>query len=73
MIRTDDVPPAQRRDAWRGIVCDALGPLDMRVHGDAPPRGVIEAGRVDRPLRVEAQSGGYEPIARAGRRSAAGR
>ena len=26
LIRTSDVPPAQRHDAWRSVVCDTLGP-----------------------------------------------
>ncbi|WP_336210568.1 helix-turn-helix domain-containing protein [Nonomuraea sp. LPB2021202275-12-8] len=44
LIRTRDVPPAQRHDAWRSFVCDNLGPLDVRIAPDAPLRGEIEAG-----------------------------
>ena len=46
LIRTDDVPAAQRHDAWRRIACDSLGPLDMRIDLDAPLWGEIEAGRL---------------------------
>lgn len=44
LIRTVDVPPARRHEAWRGIVCDTLGPLDIRIDPDAPLRGEIDAG-----------------------------
>jgi AraC-like DNA-binding protein len=44
LIRTCDVPPAQRHDAWRTIVCDTLGPLDMRSDPEVPLWGEIEAG-----------------------------
>ena len=30
LIRTSDVPPADRYDAWRSIVCDTLGPVSSR-------------------------------------------
>jgi hypothetical protein len=30
LIRTGDVPANQRVDAWLSVVCDALGPLDVR-------------------------------------------
>jgi AraC-like DNA-binding protein len=46
LIRTSDVPPAQRYDAWRSIVCDTLGPLDFRSDPDVPLWGEIEAGRL---------------------------
>ncbi|MFI7447123.1 helix-turn-helix domain-containing protein [Nonomuraea sp. NPDC049714] len=46
LIRTRDVPSAQRHDAWRSFVCDTLGPLDVRIDPDAPLRGEIEAGRL---------------------------
>ncbi|TDD31619.1 helix-turn-helix domain-containing protein [Nonomuraea terrae] len=42
LIRTTDLPARQRLDAWRGIVCDTLGPLDLRIDRDAPLRGEIE-------------------------------
>ncbi|MFI7613271.1 helix-turn-helix domain-containing protein [Nonomuraea terrae] len=42
LIRTTDLPARQRLDAWRGIVCDTLGPLDLRIDPDAPLRGEIE-------------------------------
>lgn len=45
-IRTSDVPPAYRYDAWRSIVCDTLGPLDFRSHPDVQLSGEIEAGRL---------------------------
>ena len=46
LIRTSDVPPAYRYDAWRSIVCDTLGPLDFRSDPDVPLSGVIEAGHL---------------------------
>jgi AraC-like DNA-binding protein len=44
LIRTSDIPPPYRHDAWRSIACDTLGPLDMRIDPDVPLRGEIEAG-----------------------------
>jgi hypothetical protein len=44
LIRTSDVPPADRYDAWRSIVCDTLGPLDFRSDPDVPLSGEIELG-----------------------------
>ena len=46
LIRTSDVPPAQRHDAWRSVVCDTLGPLDFRSDPDTPLRGEIAAGQL---------------------------
>jgi AraC-like DNA-binding protein len=46
LIRTSDVPPAYRSEAWRTIVCDTLGPLDFRSDPDVPLSGVIEAGQL---------------------------
>jgi len=46
LIRTSDVPPAYRSEAWRTIVCDTLGPLDFRSDPDVPLSGVIEAGHL---------------------------
>jgi AraC-like DNA-binding protein len=46
LIRTSDVPPARRYDAWRSFVCDTLGPLDMRSDPDVPLWGEIEAGQL---------------------------
>jgi AraC-like DNA-binding protein len=46
LIRTRDLPPARRHEAWRGIVCDMLGPLDLRIDPDAPLRGEIGTGRL---------------------------
>jgi AraC-like DNA-binding protein len=46
LIRTSDVPPAHRHDAWRSIVCDTLGPLDFRSDPDVPLWGEIEAGHL---------------------------
>jgi AraC-like DNA-binding protein len=46
LIRTSDVPPADRYDAWRSIVCDTLGPLDFRSDPDVPLSGEIEAGHL---------------------------
>ena len=46
LIRTDDLPPEQRREAWRQVVCDTLGPLDFRADPDAPLSGEIGAGQV---------------------------
>jgi hypothetical protein len=39
LIRTDDVPASRRREAWRQVVCDTLGPLDFRMDPDAPLSG----------------------------------
>jgi AraC-like DNA-binding protein len=44
LIRTSDIPPAHRYDAWRSVVCDTLGPLDFRSDPDVPLSGEIEAG-----------------------------
>jgi AraC-like DNA-binding protein len=46
LIRTGDVPAGERRDAWLSVVCDALGPLDVRIAPGAPLRGRIEVGRL---------------------------
>ncbi|MEV0229162.1 helix-turn-helix domain-containing protein [Nonomuraea sp. NPDC050786] len=46
LIRTRDLPAGQRHDAWRSVVCDTLGPLDLRIDPDAPLRGEIEAGQL---------------------------
>src|SRR4051812_18175123 len=46
LIRTSDVPPELRLDAWKSVVCDTLGPLDMRANSDVPLRGEIGAGRL---------------------------
>ncbi|WP_237108825.1 helix-turn-helix domain-containing protein [Nonomuraea sp. MG754425] len=46
LIRTSDLPAERRLDAWRSIVCDTLGPLDLRIDLDAPLRGEIEFGRL---------------------------
>jgi AraC-like DNA-binding protein len=46
LIRTADVPASLRHDAWRGIVCDSLGPLDLRIDPDTPLRGEIAAARL---------------------------
>jgi AraC-like DNA-binding protein len=46
LIRTEDFPPAQRHDAWRSVVCDTLGPLDLRSDPGTPLRGEIAAGQL---------------------------
>jgi hypothetical protein len=46
LIRTSDVPAAERYEAWRSFVCDTLGPLDMRSDPDVPLWGEIEAGQL---------------------------
>jgi AraC-like DNA-binding protein len=46
LIRTRDVPTARRHEAWRSIVADTLGGLDVRIDPDTPLRGSIEAGRL---------------------------
>ncbi|SDJ14512.1 helix-turn-helix domain-containing protein [Nonomuraea jiangxiensis] len=46
LIRTSDLPAKRRHDAWRGIVCDILGPLDLRIDPDAPLRGEVEIGQL---------------------------
>src|SRR5438132_174207 len=45
-VRTSDVRPEELRDAWRSVVCDTLGPLDLRSDPDTPLRGEIEAGQL---------------------------
>jgi len=39
LIRAGDVPAARRVDAWLEVVCDTLGPLDVRMDRDVPLRG----------------------------------
>src|SRR2546430_1616128 len=46
LIRTSDIPPEQRYEAWRSIVCDTLGPLDFRSDPDVPLWGEIAAGQL---------------------------
>ncbi|HEX4817461.1 MAG TPA: hypothetical protein VFV66_32370, partial [Nonomuraea sp.] len=46
LIRTSDLPARRRLDAWRSVVCDTLGPLDLRIDLDAPLRGEIEMGQL---------------------------
>jgi AraC-like DNA-binding protein len=46
VIRTSDMPSAQRREAWRSVVCDILGPLDLRIDPDTPLQGEIESGQL---------------------------
>jgi AraC-like DNA-binding protein len=46
LIRTGDVPAKLRLDAWKTVVCDTLGPLDMRADPDVPLHGEIGAGRL---------------------------
>lgn len=46
VIRTADTPAAERRERWRSIVCDTLGPLDMRISPDVPLHGEITTGRL---------------------------
>lgn len=51
LIRAGDVPAAQRVEAWLSVVCDTLGPLDVRMGRDVPLRGQIEAAQLG-PLGV---------------------
>ncbi|RSN16055.1 AraC family transcriptional regulator [Nonomuraea sp. WAC 01424] len=46
VIRTSDLPARSRHDAWRDVVCDTLGPPDLRIDLDAPLRGEIELGQL---------------------------
>jgi AraC-like DNA-binding protein len=46
LIRAGDVPAARRVDAWLSVVCEALGPLDVRINPDIPLQGQIEAGQL---------------------------
>jgi AraC-like DNA-binding protein len=46
LIRTSDLPAGRRRQAWREVVCETLGPLEMRSDPDEPLEGQIEAGAV---------------------------
>jgi len=43
VIRTDDVPAALRRAAWRTTVCETLGPFDLRIDPDVPLQGEIRS------------------------------
>jgi AraC-like DNA-binding protein len=40
------MPARERRELWRHLVCDTLGPLDMRSDPTAPLDGEITAGRL---------------------------
>ncbi|MEO3786747.1 helix-turn-helix domain-containing protein [Actinocorallia sp. B10E7] len=51
LIRARDVPATERAEAWLSIVCDTLGPLDVRIDPDAPLHGQIEAAQLG-PLGV---------------------
>ncbi|MEU4512650.1 helix-turn-helix domain-containing protein [Nonomuraea wenchangensis] len=46
LVRTSELPAARRHEVWRSVVCDTLGPLDLRIDPDAPLRGEIEVGRL---------------------------
>jgi AraC-like DNA-binding protein len=46
LIRTADLAPERRHDAWRAVVCDTLGPLDCRSDPDVPLVGQIDAGQL---------------------------
>ncbi|MER5334194.1 helix-turn-helix domain-containing protein [Micromonospora sp. NPDC002717] len=46
VVRTADTPAAERRERWRSIVCDTLGPLDMRIDPDVPLHGEITTGQL---------------------------
>ncbi|MFC5832541.1 helix-turn-helix domain-containing protein [Nonomuraea insulae] len=46
LIRTSDLPADHRHEAWRSVVCDTLGPLDLRIDPGAPLKGEIEFGRL---------------------------
>jgi AraC-like DNA-binding protein len=51
LIRAGDVPARQRRDAWRSVAADLLGPLDVYVDPDVPLQGEMHADSLG-PLRV---------------------
>ncbi|HEY1485889.1 MAG TPA: helix-turn-helix domain-containing protein [Micromonosporaceae bacterium] len=51
LIRARDVPAEHRYDAWRSVVCDTLGPLDMRADPNVPLVGEIRADRLG-PMNV---------------------
>lgn len=46
LIRTSELPATVRAETWHHVVCDTLGPLEMHVHGDRPPRGEIQIGQL---------------------------
>ncbi|MBF8192195.1 helix-turn-helix domain-containing protein [Nonomuraea sp. K274] len=48
LIRTSDLPAGHRHDAWRSLVCDTLGPLDLRIDPDAPLRGEMRMAQLGR-------------------------
>ena len=65
LIRTEDIPPEQRHDAWRSVVCDTLGPLDFR--SDPLTAWALDALHVARadtapgnPLQVEDAAAGLD-------------
>ncbi|WP_279582316.1 hypothetical protein [Fodinicola feengrottensis] len=51
LIRADDVPARQRREAWRSVAAELLGPLDVYVDPGVPLRGEMHADSLG-PLRV---------------------
>ncbi|MEU8118006.1 helix-turn-helix domain-containing protein [Spirillospora sp. NPDC049024] len=51
LIHASEVPAAERAQTWLDVVCDTLGPLDVRMDRDVPLEGRIEAARLG-PLGV---------------------
>lgn len=46
LIRTADLPVIRRHAAWRDVVCETLGPLELHIDRDAPLHAEIEAGSI---------------------------
>jgi AraC-like DNA-binding protein len=53
LIRASDVPPSRRVETWLSVVCDTLGPLDVKMDRDIPLHGRIEVAQLG-PLGVGA-------------------
>src|SRR5882724_242633 len=46
LISTDDVPLADRYNAWLSAICDTVGLLDVRIDKDVPVDGEIRMGQL---------------------------
>ncbi|WP_158578612.1 AraC-like ligand-binding domain-containing protein [Spongiactinospora rosea] len=46
LIRASDIPAQERHEAWRAVVGETLGPLEVRIAPGIPLAGQIEGGRL---------------------------
>jgi AraC-like DNA-binding protein len=46
VVSTDHVSLADRHNTWLSVICDTIGPLDVRIDEGVPVRGEITAGRL---------------------------